>query len=474
MCVHSYPPSKATAWCIAPNAPDVLAGVQADINAAFGRTLSYNLNTPQGQLATSEAAVIVDTNSIFVYYTNQVDPAYATGRMQDAIARIYFIERLPAEPTILQLELSGNIGVVVPEGAVVIDAAGNLYQADSTNTFPSSGLMTVAFSAIVPGPTAVPDEVSIYQSVPGWDSATVVTGTVGQNTETRSQFETRRRQSVAHNSVGQLDSILGAVLSVDGVIDAYVTENDEPTTQIIGGASLSANSLWVAVVGGTDQDVAEAIWSKKSPGCSYNGNTSVQVVDDSVGYSPPFPTYTVLFERPAALPVLFAVVLTDSPQVPANAETLIRDAILAAFNGEDGGSRARIGSTIYSSRFVAPVLALGTWVQLQSLLLGSPNAPGADFQGSIAGTTLTVASLASGALAVGQTVIDDDGDIIAATKILSQLSGPAGGIGTYQISASQTLSLREMRTAVASLTSVQVQIDQTPTLSAQNISVTLA
>ena len=69
---------------------------------------------------------------------------------------------------------------------------------------------------------------------------------------------------------------------------------------------------------------------------------------------------------------------------------------------------------------------------------------------------------------------DDDGDIIAATKILSQLSGPAGGIGTYQISASQTLSLREMRTAVASLTSVQVQIDQTPTLSAQNISVTLA
>jgi hypothetical protein len=459
---------------IAPSAPAVLAGVQADINAAFGRTLSYNLNTPQGQLATSEAAVIVDTNSIFVYYTNQVDPAYATGRMQDAIARIYFLERLPAQPTLLQLELSGELGVVVPEGATVIDTAGNLYQADAQGTFPSSGLMTIQFSAIVYGPTAVPDEVQIYQAVSGWDSATVTSGTVGQDTESRAQFETRRKQSVAANSVSQLNSVLGAVLSVDGVLDAYVTENDESSVQTVGGVVLAANSIWVAAVGGTDEDVARAIWSKKSPGCAYNGNTTVLVSDTNAGYNPPLPTYTILFERPDPLEVLFAVVLTDSPQVPSNAETLIRDAISAAFNGEDGGARARIGSTIYSSRFVPSVLALGSWVQLQSLLLGSPNNPGAVFQGSIAGTTLTVSSLASGALAVGQTVVDNADDIVAGTTILSQLSGTAGGIGTYQLSTTQTLALRQMKTAVPTRTSVSVQIDQTPQLNSANISVTLA
>lgn len=459
---------------IAPSAPAVLAGVQADINAAFGRTLSYNLNTPQGQLATSEAAVIVDTNSIFVYYTNQVDPAYATGRMQDAIARIYFLERLPAQPTLLQLELSGEIGVVIPEGATVIDPSGNLYQADAAGTFPSSGVMTIQFSAINYGPTAVPEAVDIYQAIAGWDSASVTSGTVGQNTESRSQFETRRRQSVAGNSVSQLNSVLGAVLSVSGVLDAYVTENDESSIQTIGGVQLAANSLWVSVVGGTNADVARAIWTKKAPGCAYNGNTSVQVADTNAGYNPPLPVYTVIFNRPDPLSVIFKVILTNSAQVPANAVALIRAAILAAFNGEDGGARARIGSTIYTSRFVASVLALGSWVQLQSLLIGSPNTPKASFQGSIAGTTLTVSTLASGALAAGQTLIDANGDVIVATTIVSQISGPTGGIGTYVVSASQTVALVAMDTVLADATFVQVNIDQTPELQSENIAVILA
>lgn len=459
---------------IAPSAPAVLAGVQADINAAFGRTLSYNLNTPQGQLATSEAAVIVDTNSIFVYYTNQVDPAYATGRMQDAIARIYFLERLPAQPTVLQLELSGNNGVVVPEGSAVIDGSGNIYTSDAEGTFPSSGLMTIQFSAKVYGPIAVPEEVSIYQAVSGWDSATVESGVVGQDTESRAQFETRRRQSVASNSVSMLNSVLGAVLSVDGVLDAYVTENDESNVQTIGGVVLAANSLWVAAVGGNDEDIARAIWSKKSPGCAYNGNTSVQISDTNAGYNPPLPTYTILFERPAPIEIIFSIELTNSPQVPSDAVTLIREAVMAAFTGEDGDSRARIGSTIYSSRFVPAVLALGSWVQLQSLLLGCANNAVANFQASIAGTTLTVASVSSGALAVGQSVLDAADDILPGTKILSQIGGTPGGVGTYQLSTSQTLSLRQMKTALANRTSVLVQIDQSPQLASDNIVVTLA
>ncbi|TIR78119.1 MAG: hypothetical protein E5X19_32455, partial [Mesorhizobium sp.] len=73
-----------------------------DINGAFGGVLNPALNTPQGQLASSETAVIDEVNSTFLYFTNQVDPAYATGRMQDAIARIYFIERNPAQPTVVQ------------------------------------------------------------------------------------------------------------------------------------------------------------------------------------------------------------------------------------------------------------------------------------------------------------------------------------------------------------------------------------
>ena len=44
-----------------PTAAEVLAGVQTDINAAFGGNINPALNTPQGQLASSETAVIVDS-----------------------------------------------------------------------------------------------------------------------------------------------------------------------------------------------------------------------------------------------------------------------------------------------------------------------------------------------------------------------------------------------------------------------------
>lgn len=458
----------------APTAPAVLAGVQADINAAFGANLSYSLNTPQGQLASSEAALVVNSNAIFVYYTNQVDPAYATGRMQDAIARIYGIERLPAEPTVLQLQCRGLQGVNIPLGASVVDGAGNVYLCTEAGAIPGSNVVTLPFAAQVPGPTAVPQTVSIYQAVPGWDSAAVVSGVIGQNTETRSQFEARRLQSVAKNSVGLLNSVLGAVLDVPGVLDAYVTENDAASPQTIGGVSLAANSLYVAVVGGDADAVAQAIWSKKAPGCAYNGNTTVTVVDDNPAYSPPLPSYAVSFEIPDALPILFNVVIADGPQVPADAATQIQNAIVAAFAGTDGGARARIGSTVYASRFVTPVCALGPWVQLVSLQVGSSNTPGATCTGSISGTTLTVVSALSGTLAVGQTLTGTAGDITVGTRILSQLTGTPGGLGTYKVSASQTAVTQAITAAPTDRTSVSVRIDQEPTIDPADIVVTLS
>ncbi len=84
---------------VIPQTADILTGVQADINAAFGGNLNMDLTTPQGQLASSETAVLDNANQTFLYYTQQVDPAYASGRMQDAIARIYFISReIPPSP----------------------------------------------------------------------------------------------------------------------------------------------------------------------------------------------------------------------------------------------------------------------------------------------------------------------------------------------------------------------------------------
>jgi hypothetical protein len=469
-------PSWTDNGFIIPSAETVLAGVLEDINAAFGGNLNTDLTTPQGQLASSETAVIDEVNQTFLKYTHQVDPAYASGRMQDAIARIYFIERNPSQPTVVQALCTGLEGVVISEGALAIASDGNQYICTEAGTIPASGNITLTFECLVPGPIACAAGTlnQIYQSIPGWDSIdNVADGVIGNDVESRQAFEARRSASVAVNSIGSLPSVKGAVLTVSNVIDAYVTENNSNSLVTIGGVSLVPNSIYVAVVGGDASAVAQAIWSKKAPGCAYNGNTSVQVQDTSTGYVPPYPTYTVQFEIPNPLPILFAVNITNSSLVPADAAVQIQNAIINAFAGGDGGARAKIGTTLYASRFYAPIAALGSWVQLVSIEIGSTNNASASFTASISGTTMTVSAVASGALAVGQTISDITGNLVVGTTITALGTG-TGGTGTYAVSNSQTIAPEAMRSAVANLFDIDVRIDQVPTVSAEDIIVTLS
>ena len=68
---------------VVPPATSILSGVQSDINTAFGGNVNPALNTPQGQLASSEAAIIANADSQFAYLASQFDPAFASGRFQD-------------------------------------------------------------------------------------------------------------------------------------------------------------------------------------------------------------------------------------------------------------------------------------------------------------------------------------------------------------------------------------------------------
>jgi len=365
-------PSLTPTGFAAPLEADVLAGVFADLQAAFGGNLNEQLDTPQGQLATSLAAQIAATNDLYLALTNSVDPAYATGRMQDAIARIYGIRRLPPVSTVVSVTATGAPGTIIPAASLVQATDGTLYQSLAAITITQYGTAELTMAALDTGPIAAPANTltRIYRAVPGWDAVNnPLPGTPGRDVESRFDFEQRRQASVALNAIGVLPAIRAAVLNVPGVLDAYVTENDTGSTRAVGDVQLPPHSLYVAALGGTDAAVARAIWTKKNPGCSYFGNTDVTVTENASGYSAPLPTYLVTFQRPTSLPVTVTVSIANSQSVPSNAVAQIRQVVLAAFNGEDGGPRARIGATLYSSRFYAGISALGMWAQIVDVSL---------------------------------------------------------------------------------------------------------
>jgi hypothetical protein len=459
---------------ILPSEQDVLIGRQADIDAAMGGGLNPALETPQGQLASSDAAIIGDCNDQFLQVVLGVDPLYADGRMQDGIARIYFLTRKPATATQVQATCGGLPGVIIPSGALAKATDGTLYTSQGSGTIGVDGTVTMTFAAVNPGPIACATGAltTIYRAVNGWDTITNnVDGVLGTATETRTQFELRRQQSVAKNSVGSIPAIQGSVLEVPGILDAYTTDNSTGSNVVLDGVTLPANSLYVCVSGGDPLAIATAIWKKKMPGGRMAGNTSVTVLDTDSRYSPPYPSYSITYQTAVAQEFLFLVTLAGSLQVPGNAATLIRAVILSAFAGADGGSRARIGSTVFASRFYAGIAALGPWVEIISIKLGSTGAPKATFAASISGTVMTVTAISQGVVAVGQTVIA--GSVASGVTIVSRGSG-TGGTGTYNLNIAQTAASQQMYGVVADLDLVQVGIAHVPVTDEGDVTVVLA
>jgi hypothetical protein len=471
---------------VLPTESAILSGVQADMNAAFGGNLNFGTATqpggapPQIQQAATTSAIIADNNSVFAEFVDQVDPDNATGFMQDAIGRIYFQKRNPGTPTTVQCVCVGDVGTQLPAGqAQARDTSGNIWICSQSGTIPAGGNITLPFACSVIGPIACPLNTvnDIYVQIPGWDSVNnPANGIVGSNVETPADFEFRRQNSVAANAHGSLPSIYGAVFEVAGVIDAYAYENVTDDTILVGSTNfpLLPHSMYIGVIGGASQDIANAIWTKKDVGCNMNGNTSVTVTDTS-GYSYPQPTYTITYNNNAENPAIynFVVNIQNSSSLPSTIVADVTNAINAQFNGVVGvpqsngiipsttGQRVRIGSLLLASTFYGPVTTCeGPSVPVQTLSIFI----GGTFTGLgtivVSSDTLSMATVAGNPVSPG-TVVTGTG-IPAGTTIVQQLTGGIGGPGTYQMSAVATSSESGEAIAGTPGTAQLVGIDQAP------------
>lgn len=389
------------AGVIVPTEAAVLAGTQADFNSAFGGGLNPQLSAPQGQLATSQAAIVADKDSQIAFLVNQFDPQYAEGRFQDGLARIYFLTRKPATSTAVTCTLGGLPTTVIPAGTLGYDTSGNTYVLLGTVTIGGGSNVSSSWQNFATGPIPCSANtlIKVGQAISGWDTITNPSqGTLGTVVESRADFEFRRFNSVAKNGEGTCPSIYADVFEVSNVLDCFVIDNPLGITDagdpLFGGTRnptfypLAHNSVYIAVVGGDDQDVANAIWGKKDTGCSYSanpdgtpvpgmGSVSTETVLDTSGYSFPQPSYKVSFIRPGPLPIFYAVQIANTPNLPSNYATLVQNAIVAQFNGQNGNARARIGSAVLAAQYYAPVAAIGS-LTLLSIAVGVAASPTGD------------------------------------------------------------------------------------------------
>lgn len=381
-----------------PDTPAVLAWVQQRFLEAFGPDLNLDQSTPQGQLITTLTACITARNAALLHLSQMFDPDTASGVFQDALGRIYFLNRQAAAPSVAQCLCVGLPGTLIPgtdtsnSPALAQDASGMQWHCTRTGTIPESGSVALPFASLEAGPVACPAQsiTTIVSVIPGWDTVTnPEAGVAGRNTEGRAAFEARRRQSVALNGLGPVAAIYSRVAAVDGVLDARVEQNVTDVPIMIGKVQLKPHSVYVTVVGGEDAAVAEAIARSKSAGSDMNGNTSYTVTDANSGAQ-----QVITFERPDSLRLGVRVTLAETDTTPADIIDRIKAAIVANFTGADGSVAVGIGDTLYASRFYCVVLGVGVTDLLAvelAILSGSEPAWGVSVSSEI-NELLTVAA----------------------------------------------------------------------------------
>lgn len=347
--------------------------------------LNTDPETPQGQLIDSQTAAIHQKDVELAFLAQQFNPQTASGRWQDALAKIYFIDRKPAINSTCVCTLTGINGTTVTAGALIRSTYDQtLWSLNEDTTIGSDGTTTATFTCQSEGAiqAGVATLTQIVTTVPGWDAVTNATAAeVGQLVESQAAFEARRYQSVALNGRSTTAAVYARVAEVDNVIAAYVTDNKTNVNKTVDGYTLSPHSIYVAVIGGDDDDIAEAIYNSVSAGCDYNGNTTVNVTDPNTDA-----VEAVTFMRPTQLPLYVKVTVQDDGNLPDGYKAIVQQAVYNNFYGLDTSTtisgeailRVIMNTDLYASRFLPSILNAGI-SQLLRVEISSDNNTWADF-----------------------------------------------------------------------------------------------
>lgn len=348
-----------------PSASSIREELEQMFVSIWGNKINLDASSKQGQLITSLTTIILEKNASIAKAIQSFNPKTAENDSesgmywQDAIGNIYGMERKSATNTTVLCNISGRAGTVIPNTAQAISTNGDIFKITQSVTIPSSGQVSVYFTAIESG--AIPADAgsinTIYTPVVGWDSVNnTSSGVIGSGIESREDFENRRVALLGKYSTNQVESIKAELLSVSGVVRCIVKENDKDNAVSLQNISLPAHSVYCVVEGGSLNDIGAAIRLRKSGGCSTSGSQSYS---DSYG--------TIYYEIPSYTPVRVVINATETDTTPADIVDTIKS-LLVQDMANDSTNLIGIGETLYAGRFYKVLSGLD--VNLTSITVG--------------------------------------------------------------------------------------------------------
>ena len=145
------------------------------------------------------------------------------------------------------------------------------------------------------------------------------------------------------------------MLILENTTNADITEK---------GVTIAGHSVYISVYGGSNTDIARAIYNKLDAGCGTCANDT-EHGGTPISYNPasdnikeqPDALYNYVIQRPT--PVSTGIVVTVSDLETETLTNAIKRAVVDNFNGLNAYRRVKMGDVLYASRFYADVIKAG-------------------------------------------------------------------------------------------------------------------
>jgi uncharacterized phage protein gp47/JayE len=254
---------------------DILAELNAGMQAIYGSGININPNSPDGQMINLFAQAKLDVLEMILAVATSFDPDQATGVLLDQRVAINGVVREPGTYTQQAVSVTVSQAVTLPgldlspsSPFTVADSTGNQYQLVTTYAFGGAGTASLTFQGATIGAISSPANtitvpVTILAGVTTINNPSVASF-VGVDEEPDVLLRIRRTNSTALPSQGFLAGMIGAIMAVNGVTQVAVFENQTPA---VNGYGMPANSVWIIVAGDpVAAQVAAAIYAKRHAG----------------------------------------------------------------------------------------------------------------------------------------------------------------------------------------------------------------
>lgn len=327
---------------IVPDTSEIKTQTESEWKAVWGEDLDVSPETPQGVMIASDVAVRSEVAANNAQLANQINPNYSGGIFLDDIWALTGGKRREASYTIVDgVELGGYPGITIPSGSRRATTDGNLFELLSSVTLDSAGSGIGIFQAIEPGPIAclahtLTEPVQGYTAV-GWETSdNPSSGFRGTSEQSDISAKQERRETLALQGRSLPEAVYSRVRAVRGVLSMSFRENFTDADATIDGIFLKKNSIWLCVDGGSDLDIAEALYKSKSGGCNYNGAVTVNYKEPIFNQN-----HIIKFDRSTTVPIMAKVTGRVVGTITGDPEALIKQALLdyasgASSNGEVG------------------------------------------------------------------------------------------------------------------------------------------